>query len=91
MTKKAERTGNGPGRGKSSISSTLCVEVLAVLDRLAAESGMKRGGYISAAVTAAVLSGTTFPRVTGTAKLPPAAIDKARRAVEKDERTKARR
>jgi hypothetical protein len=83
MTKKAERTGNGPGKGKASISSTLCVEVLEALEYLASESGLSRGGYISAAVTTAVLAGTTFPRVTGTGKISPATLKKAQRAVDR--------
>jgi hypothetical protein len=88
MTKKPDRTGNGPGKGKASISSTLCVEVLAAMDFLAAESGLSRGGYISAAVTASVLAGTTFPRVTGTGKIPSNTLQKARRAAEKDDRNR---
>jgi hypothetical protein len=88
MTKKPDRTGNGPGKGKASISSTLCVEVLAAMDYLAKESGLSRGGYISAAVTASVLNGTTFPRVTGTGKIPPSALQKARKAAEKDDRNR---
>ena len=85
MTKQADRTGHGPGRGKASISSTLCVEVLEALDQLATESGLSRGGYISAAVTASVLAGTTFPRVIGTGKISPATLQKARRAAQKAE------
>jgi hypothetical protein len=88
MTRKDERTGNGPGKGKASISSTLCVEVLAAMDYLAAESGLSRGGYISAAVTASVLNGTTFPRVTGTGKIPSNTLQKARKAAEKDDRNR---
>jgi hypothetical protein len=88
MTKKNERMGNGPGKGKASISSTLCVEVLAAMDYLAAESGLSRGGYISAAVTASVLAGTTFPRVTGIGKIPSNTLQKARKAAEKDDRNR---
>jgi hypothetical protein len=58
------------------------------MDFLAKESGLSRSGYISAAVTASVLNGTTFPRVTGTGKIPPSALQKARRAVEKDDRNR---
>lgn len=89
MTKKTtERTGNGPGRGKSSISSTLCTEVLEALDQLAMESGLSRGGYISEAVTASVLAGTTFPRVIGTGKISPETLQRARRAAQKAEQAR---
>jgi hypothetical protein len=87
---KRQTTGNGPGKGKASISSTLCVEVLEALEYLASESGLSRGGYINAAVTAAVLAGTTFPRVTGTGKISPTTLKKARQAVERSRLDKPR-
>ena len=87
---KRELVGNGPGKGKHSVSTTLRLEVLEALDYLATRSGMTRGGYVSAAATAAVLAGTTFPRVTGTAEIPPAAMKKARRAVDAERAKKSR-
>jgi hypothetical protein len=91
MTKKRETTGNGPGKGKHSVSTTLRLEVLDALDYLASESGLTRGGYVSAASTAAVLAGTIFPRVTGTGTIAPAALKKAQRAAEMDQRRRSQR
>jgi hypothetical protein len=86
MTKKPETTGHGPGRGKHSISSTVSLEVLEALDYLATSSGLTRGGYVSAAVTAAVIAGTTYPRATGTVQLPAATARKVRQSVTRDKR-----
>lgn len=91
MTKTRETTGNGPGRGKHSVSTTLRLEVLEALDYLASESGLTRGGYVSAAATAAVLAGTIFPRTTGTGTIAPAALKKAQRAAEMDQRRRSQR
>ena len=88
---KRETTGNGPGKGKHSVSTTLRLEVLEALDYLASESGLTRGGYVSEAATAAVLAGTTFPRTTGTGKIAPAALKKAQRAAEMDQRRRSQR
>lgn len=90
MTKQTETTGNGPGKGKYSVSTTLRIEVLEALDYLATQSDMTRGGYVAAAATAAVLAGTIFPRVTGTAEIPPAAMKKARKAVDAERARKSR-
>jgi len=86
-----ETTGNGPGKGKHSVSTTLRLEVLEALDYLASESGLTRGGYVSEAATAAVLAGTTFPRVTGTGKIAPAALKKARMAADADRASRSQR
>lgn len=86
-----ETTGNGPGKGKHSVSTTLRLEVLEALDYLASESGLTRGGYVSEAATAAVLAGTTFPRVTGTGKIAPEKLRKARKAVELDQAARVQR
>ena len=88
---KRETTGNGPGKGKHSVSTTLRLEVLEALDYLASQSGMKRGAYVSAATTSAVLAGTTFPRVTGTGKIAPEKLKKAKRAAEMDQRRRLER
>jgi hypothetical protein len=91
MTTKRETTGNGPGKGKHSVSTTLRLEVLEALDYLASQSGLTRGGYVSAATTAAVLSGTTFPRVTGIGDISPEKLKRAQRAAEIDQRNRSQR
>jgi hypothetical protein len=90
MTKKPETTGHGPGRGKHSISSTVSLEVLEALDYLATRSGLTRGGYVSEAVTAAVVAGTTFPRATATVQLPAATARKVRGAAAREKRDRPR-
>jgi hypothetical protein len=89
--KPRETTGNGPGKGKHSVSTTLRLEVLEALDYLASESGMKRGAYVAAATTAAVLAGTIFPRTTGTGKIAPEKLRKARKAAELDQAARSQR
>ncbi len=88
--KKPETTGHGPGRGKHSISSTVTLEVLEALDYLAHRSGLSRGGYVGAAVTAAVLSGSIFPRSTAAVQLPAETAKKARQSVTRTRRESSR-
>jgi hypothetical protein len=90
MTKHKETTGHGPGKGKHSISSTVSLEVLEALDYLATSSGLTRGGYVSAAVVAAVIAGTTFPRATATVQLPAATARKVRQSVSREKRDRPR-
>lgn len=89
--KKAELTGNGPGRGKHSISSTVTLEVLEALDYLAHRSGLTRGGYVGAAVTAAVLAGSIFPRAAEAVQLPAETARKARQSVTRTRRDSPQR
>lgn len=88
--KKPELTGNGPGKGKHSISSTVTLEVLEALDYLAHRSGLTRGGYVAAAVNAAVLSGSIFPRATAAVPLPAETARKARQSVTRTRRESSR-
>jgi hypothetical protein len=89
MTKKPETTGHGPGRGKHSISSTVSLEVLEALDYLATRSGLSRGGYVSEAVTAAVIAGTTFPRSSASVQLPAETARKVRQSVSREKRDRS--
>lgn len=84
MTKHKETTGNGPGRGKHSISSTVSLEVLEALDYLATRSDLTRGGYVAEAVNAAVLAGTIYPRASASVQLPAETARKVRRAIARE-------
>jgi hypothetical protein len=88
--KKPETTGHGPGRGKHSISSTVTLEVLEALEYLAHRSGLSRGGYVNAAVTAAVLAGNIFPRHTAAVTLPAETAKKVRKSVTRTTRGRSR-
>lgn len=89
--KNPETTGHGPGRGKHSISSTVTLEVLEALDYLAHRSGLTRGGYVGAAVTAAVLSGAIFPRASAAVPLPAETARKARQSIAREVRNRSQR
>lgn len=45
------------GKGKTSISTTIPVEIMAALDHLAVESGLTRSNYAREVITEAVKSG----------------------------------
>jgi hypothetical protein len=90
-TRKTDRTGNGPGKGKASISSTVTTEVLEALEYLAHRSGLSRGGYVNAAVTAAVLAGNIFPRHTAAVTLPAETAKKVRQSVTRTTRGRSQR
>jgi hypothetical protein len=83
---KRQTSGHGPGRGKHSISSTVSLEILEALDYLATRSGLTRGGYVSEAVTSAVIAGTIFPRATASVELPAETARKVRQSVNKARR-----